>query len=131
MNNGSLSPKVTWPLFVGLFLSSVLTNFALITPDMLSWLGPWAPFAYGTVFSLLGFAVGYFKSDPVRDLGVQAAAKPDLGPWMGDGHGIGPNGTTSSASAAPAPRILQRDAAAVPAAPVAPVPPLPDAGPGA
>lgn len=76
MNAGSLSPKVTWPLFVGLFLSSVLTNFALITPDMLTWLGPWAPFAYGTVFSLLGFAVGYFKSDPVRDLGLETAAKP-------------------------------------------------------
>lgn len=69
-----VSPKVSAPLWAGLIASVLLANIALVTPDMLSWLGPWAPFAYGCAFTALGAVVGYGKRDPLRDLGSEAAA---------------------------------------------------------
>lgn len=70
-----VSPKVLWPVFTGYLLASLLANFNLITPDMLSALGPWAPYVLGTLFVALQFGTGYFKTDPLRTLGAETAAR--------------------------------------------------------
>jgi hypothetical protein len=71
-----VSPKVLYSALAGIVLTAFLTNAALITPDMLTFLGPWAPFVYGTAYTALGYLVGYFKRDPLRDLGQLHADAP-------------------------------------------------------
>lgn len=71
---GTISPKVFWPLLVGVALTFAASFLSAITPEMLSWLGPAAlpmAFALGTVSQTI---VAYMKSDELRDLGVQATA---------------------------------------------------------
>jgi hypothetical protein len=69
----NVSPKVLWPLIVGLFLNSILTNVNLITPQMLAFLGPWEDFVVHTATLILGGVAGYFAVDPLR----QAVAAPE------------------------------------------------------
>lgn len=71
---GTISPKVFWPLVVGVGLTFVASFLAALTPDMLAVLGP---FAVPTAISLGVVAqtlTAYMKSDELRDLGVQATA---------------------------------------------------------
>ena len=64
----NVSPKVIWPVVIGLVLPSVFTNINLITPEMLNFLGPWKFFVLQTVTSILGGVVGYAVTDPARSV---------------------------------------------------------------
>ena len=71
---GTISPKVFWPVFVGLVLTFVGTFLAAVTPDMLTGLGA---FAVPMSMALTAVAQGitaYLKTDQLRDIGVQATA---------------------------------------------------------
>jgi hypothetical protein len=71
---GTISPKVFWPLLVGVALTFVSAFLAGLTPDMLTALGPMAvpmAFALGAVSQTI---TAYMKSDELRDLGVKATA---------------------------------------------------------
>jgi len=72
--NGTISPKVFWPLVVSIVLTFVATFLSAITPEMLGALGPLAfpmGLALGAVSQVI---VAYMKGDELRDLGVQATA---------------------------------------------------------
>lgn len=72
--NGTISPKVFWPLVVSIILTFVATFLSAITPEMLGALGPLAfpmGLALGAVSQVI---VAYMKGDELRDLGVQATA---------------------------------------------------------
>lgn len=72
--SSTVSPKVFWPVVVGLVLTFVAAAFAAITPDMLSAVGPLAvPLAVGLA-ALAQAITGYLKSDELRAIGVEATA---------------------------------------------------------
>lgn len=74
-----LSPKVLWPLLVGLVLTAVAAALAAVTPEMLAGLGPFAvPAALG-LLAAGQYITGYLKRDPLRDAGQEAIEK-DLVP---------------------------------------------------
>ena len=71
---GTISPKVFWPVVVGLLLTFVGTFLAAVTPDMLTGLGP---FAVPMSLALGAVAQGitaYLKKDELREIGVEATA---------------------------------------------------------
>lgn len=71
---GTVSPKVFWPLLVGVGLTFAASFLAAVTPDMLAGLGP---FAVPTAISLGVVAqtlTAYLKRDELRDIGVDATA---------------------------------------------------------
>lgn len=71
---GTISPKVYWPMFVGLVLTFLASFLAAVTPDMLGALGPFAvpmALALGAVAQAV---TGYMKGDELRDIGVGATA---------------------------------------------------------
>lgn len=63
---GSISPKVIWPVIVGLLVTSLQSNISAISPDMLGFLGPWRGFVLGTVTTVLAGVAGYVVRDPNR-----------------------------------------------------------------
>ncbi|AHB31635.1 hypothetical protein ArV2_gp22 [Arthrobacter phage vB_ArS-ArV2] len=66
------SPKVMWPLIVGLALTALAAALAAVTPDMLAGLGPFAvPAALG-LLAAGQYITGYLKRDPLREAGQQA-----------------------------------------------------------
>ena len=70
----TISPKVYWPLVVGVALTFIATFLAAVTPDMLTALGAFAvpmALALGAVAQNL---TGYLKSDRLRVIGVEATA---------------------------------------------------------
>lgn len=71
---GTISPKVFWPVVVGLTLTFLGSFLAALTPDMLTGLGPFAvpmSLALGAVAQGL---TAYLKRDELRDIGVDATA---------------------------------------------------------
>lgn len=71
---GTISPKVFWPVFVGLILTFVGTFLAAVTPEMLTGLGA---FAVPMSMALTAVAQGitaYLKTDQLREIGVEATA---------------------------------------------------------
>ena len=71
---GTISPKVFWPVIVGLVLTFVGTFLAAVTPDMLNGLGA---FAVPMSMALTAVAQGitaYLKKDELREIGVDATA---------------------------------------------------------
>lgn len=69
---GETSPKVLWPLIVGVTLTALAAALAAITPEMLSALGPFAvPAALG-LLAAGQYITGYLKRDPLRDAGQKA-----------------------------------------------------------
>lgn len=71
---GTISPKVFWPVVVGLTLTFLGSFLAALTPDMLTGLGPFAvpmSLALGAVAQGL---TAYLKRDELRDIGVEATA---------------------------------------------------------
>lgn len=110
----NISPKVVWPVVVGLVLPSVITNVNLITPDMLNFLGPWKFFVLQTLTSIIGGAVGYAVKDPARAAAaVEAPAAPAVQPAPQD---VVANLVAKSSVAAEAAPVV---AEPIPAAPVA------------
>lgn len=94
-----LSPKVLWPLLVGLGLTGLAAILGAITPEMLAGLGPWAGMVFVLVTAASQAVTGYLKRDPLRDLGHEAANAPAAPPVeapvpapasaVGDGPAIG------------------------------------------
>lgn len=71
---GTISPKVFWPVIVGLVLTFVGTFLAAVTPEMLSSFGA---FAVPMAMALTAVAQGitaYLKKDQLREIGVEATA---------------------------------------------------------
>lgn len=71
---GTISPKVFWPVLVGLALTFVGSFLAAVTPDMLTGLGA---FAVPMSMALTAVAQGitaYLKHDELRTIGVEATA---------------------------------------------------------
>ncbi|MBS6031495.1 MAG: hypothetical protein KH989_12570 [Kocuria rhizophila] len=71
---GTISPKVFWPVLVGLALTFVGSFLAAVTPDMLTGLGA---FAVPMSMALTAVAQGitaYLKTDQLRNIGVEATA---------------------------------------------------------
>lgn len=73
-----MKAPVSWHLLLGILLTSLLTNFALITPDMLTFLGRWAPFTYGVVFAALGYLTAIFGLKSVTAARNGATPDPDM-----------------------------------------------------
>ena len=71
---GTISPKVFWPVFVGLVLTFVGTFLAAVTPDMLSALGPFAVPAATSLVSVAAVITGWLKTDKLREIGAEATA---------------------------------------------------------
>lgn len=70
----TVSPKVFWPVAVGLVLTFAGSFLAAVTPEMLGALGPFAvPMAMGLT-ALATAVTGYLKSDRLRAIGVEATA---------------------------------------------------------
>lgn len=72
--NGTVSPKVYWPMVVGtalVFLSSFLAG---VTPEMLVALGPFAVPMAVALTAVAQTITGYLKHDELRALGVAATA---------------------------------------------------------
>lgn len=73
-----VSPKVasgaTWAVLATL----AMTVLTAITPDMLAFMGPYAPLAYGLVVALASGLAAYMKRDPLREVGatVQETTTP-------------------------------------------------------
>ena len=61
-----VSPKVLAVFIAGLLVSAIAPNVGLVTPEMLSALGSWAPFWYGVGVTLIATVAGYLKTDPLR-----------------------------------------------------------------
>ena len=75
-----VSPKVLWPLLLGLFLTALAAALAAVTPEMLAALGPFAvPAALG-LLAAGQYITGYLKRDPLRDKGEQAIEQDLLPP---------------------------------------------------
>ncbi|WP_286737671.1 hypothetical protein [Kocuria sp. UBA1838] len=70
----TVSPKVFWPLVVGLGLTFVATFLAAVTPEMLSVLGPFAVPMATSLVSVAGVITGWLKSDHLRVIGSEATA---------------------------------------------------------
>lgn len=71
---GTISPKVFWPVVVGLILTFLGTFLAAVTPEMLTGLGVYAvpmSLALGAVAQGI---TAYLKKDQLRDIGVEATA---------------------------------------------------------
>lgn len=71
---GQVSPKVFYPLVVGLGLTFLASLLAAVTPEMLSALGPFAVPTATALVSVAGVLAGYLKRDELRDIGVEATA---------------------------------------------------------
>lgn len=71
---GQVSPKVFYPLVVGLALTFLASLLAAVTPDMLTALGPFAVPTAAALVSVAGVLSGYLKRDELRDIGVEATA---------------------------------------------------------
>lgn len=71
---GTVSPKVFWPLVVGLGLSFLASFLAAVTPDMLAALGPFAVPMATALVSVASVLTAYLKRDELRDIGVEATA---------------------------------------------------------
>lgn len=61
-----VSPKVTAAALAGLVASILLPNVGLVTPEMLSALGSWAPFWYGVGVTAISTLAAFIKNDPLR-----------------------------------------------------------------
>ena len=70
----TVSPKVFWPLVVGVGLTFVATFLAAVTPDMLSALGPFAVPAATSLVSVSAVITGWLKTDKLREIGAEATA---------------------------------------------------------
>lgn len=70
----TVSPKVFWPLVVGVGLTFVATFLAAVTPDMLSALGPFAVPAATSLVSVAAVITGWLKTDKLREIGADATA---------------------------------------------------------
>ena len=70
----TVSPKVFWPLVVGVGLTFVATFLAAVTPDMLSALGPFAVPAATSLVSVAAVITGWLKTDKLREIGAEATA---------------------------------------------------------
>lgn len=71
---GQISPKVFYPLVVGLALTFLSSLLAAVTPDMLAALGPFAVPTATALVATAGVLTGYLKRDELRDIGVEATA---------------------------------------------------------
>ena len=71
---GTVSPKVFWPVLVGLALTFLGAALAAITPETLAGLGAFAvPLSLG-LGAVAQAITGYLKSDELRAIGVEATA---------------------------------------------------------
>ena len=69
-----ISPKLTHGANFAGYATLGLTILSGITPDSLTFLGKYAPLAYGAVIGA-SYALGaYLKEDPLRTAGAQAEA---------------------------------------------------------
>jgi uncharacterized membrane protein len=74
MPNTPVSPKVKAGANWAAYATFALTLLSTITPSNLSFLGAYAPLAYGVVIGAT-YAVGaYLKADPLRDAGAASEA---------------------------------------------------------
>lgn len=73
-----VSPKVTAGANWAAYATLALTLLSTVTPDMLAFLGPYAPLAYGLIVGITYALGAYLKPDPLRDAGAEAlpAAEP-------------------------------------------------------
>ncbi|USL85093.1 portal protein [Arthrobacter phage SWEP2] len=67
-----VSPKVKSGANWAAIATLVLTVLTTITPEMLDFLGKWAPLAYGAVVGGSYAIAAYLKSDDLRDYGALA-----------------------------------------------------------
>jgi hypothetical protein len=65
-----VSPKVTSGATWATLATLALTVLTVITPDMLAFLGPYAPLAYGLVVGATYALGAYLKRDPLREAGA-------------------------------------------------------------
>lgn len=69
-----VSPKVKAGANWAAYATLLLTLLTSITPDMLDFMGAYAPLGYGLVVGL-SYAVGaYLKRDALRDVGAEVLA---------------------------------------------------------
>ena len=72
--NGTISPKVFWPVVVGLALTFLGTFLAAVTPDMLNGLGVYAVPMSMALTAVAQGITAYLKKDQLREIGVEATA---------------------------------------------------------
>jgi hypothetical protein len=72
---GDISPKVKAGLNWGILSTLAIALLNTITPDMLSWSGPFEPVLFSAIPILVGQIAAWSKSDPLRDAG-KAATNP-------------------------------------------------------
>lgn len=93
-----VSPKVWAVVIAGVLVTSILANFTLITPDMLSFLGPWRPFVEGVFVTAITAGAGYWKTDPLRQ-----PTKTDTAPLPATVPAPGPTSLPAPAPETPQP----------------------------
>lgn len=72
--NGTVSPKVYWPMVVGTALVFLASFLAGVTPEMLGALGPFAVPMAVALTAVAQTITGYLKHDELRAIGVDATA---------------------------------------------------------
>ena len=76
------SPKVLAPLITGTVLTGLAAGAAVVTPETLEGLGPWAFPVSIAITAAAAYITGYLKRDPLREVGQQAiedGVAPPLG----------------------------------------------------
>jgi hypothetical protein len=73
---GDISPKVKAGLNWGVLATLAVALLNAITPDMLTWAGPYQPVLFAAIPILAGQIGAWAKSDPLRDAGKAAQATP-------------------------------------------------------
>ncbi|WGW12768.1 hypothetical protein LWF01_03055 [Saxibacter everestensis] len=67
--NTSISPKVIATAGTTIGLTVLVAMLEAITPELLSFAGPWATVLYMGVIALAGTLAGYVTRDPDRETG--------------------------------------------------------------
>ena len=71
---GGISPKnkagLNWAALAGL----VVWGLNLVTPEMLTWAGPYAPLLFAAIPIVSGQVAAWVKTDPLRDEGKASLA---------------------------------------------------------
>jgi hypothetical protein len=80
---GDISPKVKAGLNWGALAGLVIFGADKVTPDMLSWAGPYEPVLFSAIPIVAGQVAAWLKGDPLREAGKAAAASAPATPDRG------------------------------------------------
>lgn len=101
-----VSPKVKAGANWAILATLALTVLSSVTPEMLDFLGNWAPLAYGGVVGATYALGAYMKRDDLRDYGALAMNADNAAAMAATGTPVAAPTTPTPSPIAQAPRHL-------------------------